>query len=270
MRSRAVLAAAVLAVGIGVTACGGGPNGQNWYAAGKSFALSDSKVDTAKIIGPPGSVQKWCTGILDSGNAPVPTGPLPSTTNDPAVTQWVSGCAAGYAQSQPSDPNGTSGTVWDTSPAEAASPSPSYTPLSLTCSPQYWIPEMQPFMFGSASATGWQPMNGPQNDLGGDNPPPSGWPNSQALSATLPTGWKQGAQVVISDSGTAPPQPADGYHVTVTFRDAGGKTVYATSVNAKLQPPQGYETQPGTNVNVSAGTSATGAVSCLATVSAAG
>ena len=273
-----VAAFTCLGVYAGSLAVVGGVASPNWYANGKAFVLRDNKVDTAKLIGLPGIVQKWCTGVLDAGSAPVPTGPLPSTADGSAVAQWVSGCVDGYAKSHPDDPDGTTGTIWDTNPSTGgttspssaapapASPSPSYTPLSLTCTLQYWIPGAAPFTFGAASATGWQPITGPQNPFGGDSPAPAGWPNTQALSGSLPAGWKQGAHVVITDSATPPPQPAGGYRVIVTFQDAGGKTIYATSVSATLQPPQGYETQPPGQIDVSAGVSATGATQCTATV----
>ena len=143
---------------------------QNWYADGKAFVLRDNKVDSANLVGPPGIVQKWCTGVVDTGTAPVPTGPLPPTADGSAATQWVSGCAEGYAETHPNDQDGTAGTIWDTSPAAAApalvSPSASYTPLSLTCTLQYWIPPSAPFTY-TYSASGWQPITGPQDDLGG-------------------------------------------------------------------------------------------------------
>ena len=73
-----------------------GSGNQNWYADGKAFALRDNQVDGANLAGPPGIVQTWCTSILDSGTAPVPTGPLPPTTDNSAVANWVSGCVDGY------------------------------------------------------------------------------------------------------------------------------------------------------------------------------
>ena len=107
-----VAAFACLGVYAGSLAVMGGVASPNWYANGKAFALRDTKVDTAKLIGPPGIVQKWCTGVLDAGTAPVPTGSLPSTADGSAVAQWVSGCVDGYAKSHPDDPDGTAGTIW--------------------------------------------------------------------------------------------------------------------------------------------------------------
>jgi len=79
---------------------------QNWYADGKAFVLRDNKVDTANLVGPPGIVQTWCTNIVSSGTAPVPTGTLPPTTDSSAVTQWVSGCVEGYDETHTNDPDG--------------------------------------------------------------------------------------------------------------------------------------------------------------------
>lgn len=104
-----VAAFACLGVYAGSLAVLGGTASANWYADGKAFALRDNQVDTANLIGPPGIVQQWCTGVVDAGTAPVPTGPLPLTADGSAVTQWVSGCAAGYAETHPNDPDGTAG-----------------------------------------------------------------------------------------------------------------------------------------------------------------
>lgn len=100
-----VAAFACLAVYAGSLAIVG--TSQNWYADGKAFALRDNKVDSANLVGPSGIVQNWCTGVVDSGTAPVPTGPLPPTADSSAVTQWVSGCMEGYAETHPNDPDGT-------------------------------------------------------------------------------------------------------------------------------------------------------------------
>jgi hypothetical protein len=140
--------------------------------------------------------------------------------------------------------------------------------LTLACRLQYWIPASAPFTY-TYSASGWQPISGPQDDFGGDSPDqaPPGWPNAYALSGNLPAGWRQGAHVVISDSGTPPPQAQGEAKVTVAFQDPNAKTVYTTSVDVNLGSAQGDVSQFPIEFNVSAGLSATGANACTATAS---
>ncbi len=94
---------------------------------------------------------------------------------------------------------------------------------------------------------------------------PPGWPDANALSGNLPAGWKQGAYVVISDSGTPPPQAQGDAKVTVVFQDPSAKTVYATSVDVNLGSPQGDVSQFPIEFHVSAGLNATGTDACTAT-----
>jgi hypothetical protein len=84
------------------------------------------------------------------------------------------------------------------------------------------------------------------------------------------TAWTQGALVEITDSGVLPTQPAAGYPVTVTFKNAAGATVYTVTtplkVPAEAQASDGtYISSAAVNDNVNVGTSAaTGASSCAA------
>jgi hypothetical protein len=84
------------------------------------------------------------------------------------------------------------------------------------------------------------------------------------------TAWTQGALVEITDSGVLPAQPAAGYPVTVTFRNAAGTTVY--TITTPLKVPAEAQASDGTDIssaaasdNVNVGASAaTGASSCVA------
>jgi hypothetical protein len=97
----ATVAAVVLAVVANLTQ----PGPQNWYANGKAWAAADSKIDTARLIGPADLVTTWCTDNINSGRSSSEGVSLPynapSLSDEVAVNSWVRGCVAGYWADHP-------------------------------------------------------------------------------------------------------------------------------------------------------------------------
>jgi hypothetical protein len=78
------------------------------------------------------------------------------------------------------------------------------------------------------------------------------------------SGWTQGAMIVLSDDGTLPAEPADGYHVTVTFSATAGPAVYTAQRNVRVSQQENTTTLK--TFYMGAGHRATGASSCSAAI----
>ena|ERR1022692_1868490 len=86
-----VIAAATAMTGLTLSACAGSTD---WYAAGKTFAVSADKAQgNPSLIGV--SPETWCSGNLLAAQPLVPA-QRPSDTSGAAGRQWIAGCVAGY------------------------------------------------------------------------------------------------------------------------------------------------------------------------------
>jgi hypothetical protein len=86
----------VLILGSGLlalTACSAHSAPVNWYSTGRNFVIRDSKVDVSTLRGEPGIVQSWCSQVLMTGKAPVPSD-VPAGKHSSAAHEWLRGCVA--------------------------------------------------------------------------------------------------------------------------------------------------------------------------------
>src|SRR5258706_8026832 len=91
--------AAVLLGAIVLSGCGSSQ--ANWYANGKAFALADDKAEGhARLVGPVGIIETWCSGNLRATTPLVPA-QRPSDTSGAAGREWIRGCEAGYREAHP-------------------------------------------------------------------------------------------------------------------------------------------------------------------------
>jgi hypothetical protein len=107
-RTALFVVAGVVVLYVVLRAIGVGDGSSDWYANGKTWAMTDDKADYARLIGPASLVTKWCTDNIDSGNSAsqgiaIPYN-APSLNDQGGVNSWVRGCVAGYWHDHPDQP----------------------------------------------------------------------------------------------------------------------------------------------------------------------
>ena len=284
MKIKAIATAGIAACSLtlGLSACGG--NSINWYAKGESFATqNDNYFQYDLLSGAAGPARAWCGGMSITPPASWVTRQLPPDGENTEFLQWLKGCLAGYNQTPPGTdvaipayvPPSSTPSAGSQAAAPAVPTTIAPSPLRVSALLAYDIPQSECVYIDpdpGDSTYGWTTSGGTPDIRDGAfaavpvispalaqfNQPG----NEDEPGAGVFTGWIQGAQVTITDSGILPAEPAAGYPVTLTFQNAAGTTVYTMTVPVQVSVSSFQDTMTS---DFSAGTSATGASSVTAT-----